>query len=63
MDVDGDSTSTKLVRPAIRPYPTTYEQSFFSNKGKVILSKFAVLSMMIMLLFENLSSDFTIHKL
>ena len=63
MDVDGDFTCTKLVRPAIRPYPTTYEQSFVSNKGKVILSKFAVLSMMIMLLFENLSSDFTIHKL
>jgi acetyltransferase len=39
MEVDGTS-NTNVIRPAIRPYPTNYDQGWVSKKGKVILSKF-----------------------
>ncbi len=35
MDVDGDKTN--IVRPAIRPYPTEFEQHWVTKKGKVVL--------------------------
>ena len=38
MDVDGTSTAS-VIRPAIRSYPTNYDQGWVSKKGKVILSK------------------------
>lgn len=38
MEVDGTS-KTNVIRPAIRPYPTNYDQGWVSKKGKVILSK------------------------
>lgn len=39
MEVDGSSNANGIVRPAIRPYPTNYDQGWVSKKGKVILSK------------------------
>jgi hypothetical protein len=31
--------NSKVIRPAIRPYPTGYDQNWVSKKGKVILSE------------------------
>jgi acetyltransferase len=38
MDVDDyTGRAAKVIRPAIRPYPTQYEQNWVSKKGRVIL--------------------------
>ncbi|KAL7533868.1 hypothetical protein ACHAXR_005495 [Thalassiosira sp. AJA248-18] len=34
---DGTENSNGIVRPAIRPYPSQYEQQFVSKKGRVML--------------------------
>lgn len=39
MVVDDVTLVKSVIRPAIRPYPTTYDQSWVSKKGKVILSE------------------------
>ena len=39
MEVGGASNAKAIVRPAIRPYPTNYDQGWVSKNGKVILSK------------------------
>ena len=36
---DVGSTNSQVIRPAIRPYPTGYDQNWVSKKGKVILSE------------------------
>lgn len=41
MDLDGNA-NTQVIQPAIRPYPTTYDQGWVSKKGKVLLSKYRV---------------------
>lgn len=38
MDLDGKANKL-MVQPAIRPYPTAYDQGWVSKKGKVLLSK------------------------
>ena len=38
--VKGSTTNLKAIRPAIRPYPTCYEEGWVSKKGKVILSEY-----------------------